>query len=208
MARELDIGKKDIASDLVKKARKPGLNNDIQNMLNSLRGDSFLNNDNNNNFSPPPSSPPTFNNFISPPQPPPPPPLTFNNFNLPPLPPLPTFNQPSPPTFNNVFSQLPKERSTFQPQHPLEAILTRTKPEPEKVIENIDTEIYKLLDPLKIEIGDSLLNILSTDAEDILKDDYVNDKVWEDKTMEQIKDEYNFDDIKDAFDDGQVPTPA
>ena len=87
----------------------------------------------------------------------------------------------------------------------MEATLTRTKPEPEKVIENIDTTIYEIPDPPKIEIGDPLLNILSTDAEDVLKDDYANDKVLEDKIIEQIKDEYNFDDIKYAFDNGKVP---
>ena len=82
----------------------------------------------------------------------------------------------------------------------MEATLTRTKPEPEKVIENINMAIYKIPDPPKIEIRDPLLNILSTDAEDILKYNYVNDKVLEDKTIEQIKAEFNFDDIKDAFD--------
>ena len=192
-------------------------------MLDALRGDNFFNNNNNSNFSapssppptlknftppPPPPSPPSFNTFIPPPpQPPPlpPPPPTFNNFYLPPPQPLPTFNLPSPLTFNNVFSQLPKKGSTFQSQHPLEATLTRTKPEPEKVIENIDTAIYEIPNPPKIEIRDLLSNILSTDAENILKDDYVNDKVLEDKTIEQIKNEHNFDDVKDAFDDGQVP---
>ena len=78
--------------------------------------------------------------------------------------------------------------------------MTRTKPEPEKVIENINMAIYEIPDPPKIEIRDPLLNILSTDAEDILKNNYVNDKVLEDKTIEQIKAEFNFDDIKDAFD--------
>ena len=169
----------------------------------SLRGDNFFNNDNNNNFSLPPSSPPTFNNFILSPRPPPQPLLTFNNFSLPPPPPLQTFNQPLPPTFN-VFPQLPKRGSIFQPKNPVEATLTRTKPEPEKVIENTDMAIYEIPDPPKIEIGDSLLNILSSDTEDILKDDYVNNKVLEDKTIEQIKNKYNFDDIEDAFDDGQV----
>ena len=89
----------------------------------------------------------------------------------------------------------------------MEAALTRTKPEPEKVIENIDMTIYEIPDPPKIEVGYPQLNILSTDVEDILKDNYVNGKVLEDKTIEQIKDEYNFDDLKDAFDDGQV-TPS
>ena len=89
----------------------------------------------------------------------------------------------------------------------MEATSTRTKPEPEKLIENIGTVIYEIPNPPKITIGDPLLNVLSTDAEGILKDDYVNDKVLEDKTIQQIKDEYNFDDIKDAFDDGQSPPP-
>ena len=39
----------------------------------------------------------------------------------------------------------------------------------------------------------------------ILEDDYINDKILEDKTLEQIKEEYNFDEIKDAFDDGKIP---
>ena len=43
--------------------------------------------------------------------------------------------------------------------HWKEMILTRTKPEPEKAIENIDTTIYEIPDPPKIEIGDPLLNI-------------------------------------------------
>ena len=78
--RELDISKKDIASDLVEKAPRPGLTDDIQKRLDALIKDNFFNkNNNNNNFSLPPSPP------------------TFNNFNLPTLPPL-----PPPPTFNNL----------------------------------------------------------------------------------------------------------
>ena len=50
------------------------------------------------------------------------------------------------------------------------------------------------------------MNVLSTGAEEILKDDYVSDKVLEDKTIEQIKDEYNFDEIKDAFDEREILT--
>ena len=47
--------------------------------------------------------------------------------------------------------------------------------------------------------------MLTTEAAGILEDDYVNDKVIQEKTIEQIKDEYNFDDIKDAFDEGRIP---
>ena len=48
-------------------------------------------------------------------------------------------------------------------------------------------------------------NILSIEAEKILVDDYVNDKNIEEKTLEQLKDEYKFDEIKDAIDEGVVP---
>ena len=47
--------------------------------------------------------------------------------------------------------------------------------------------------------------MLTTEAEGILEDDYVNDKVIQEKAIEQIKDEYNFHDIKYAFDEGKIP---
>ena len=45
----------------------------------------------------------------------------------------------------------------------------------------------------------SLLNALGTEAADILKDEFVSDKRLEEKTIKQIKEEYNVDKIKDAF---------
>ena len=48
-----------------------------------------------------------------------------------------------------------------------------------------------------------MLNFLSTDTEKILTNDYVNGKKLQDKTLEQIKEEYKFDEIKDAFDEGK-----
>ena len=45
--------------------------------------------------------------------------------------------------------------------------MRKTKPEKEQILENIDTDIYEIPDAPKIEIGDPLLNFLSTDAEDI-----------------------------------------
>ena len=104
MVEELDIGKKDIESNLVKKAPKTGLTNDIQKRLDALRGDNFFNN-NNNNF-----SPPTFNNFVPPPQAPPPP---FNSFNycLPHRYQHLTYHHHHHP--QHVFSQLPKKVQQF-----------------------------------------------------------------------------------------------
>ena len=92
---ELDIAKKDLASELIRKALRPGVDLDIQKRLEALQVDN--NKFNNNNAPLPPPSPPTFNNFVPPPQlPPPPPPLSFNSFQQsqyfqpPPPPPLPS----------------------------------------------------------------------------------------------------------------------
>lgn len=49
------------------------------------------------------------------------------------------------------------------------------------------------------------MNALGTKAEDNLKDDFVSKKALEEKTIKQIQEEYNFDEIKDAFDNAAVP---
>ena len=66
--------------------------------------------------------------------------------------------------------------------------------------------IHEIPEPPNIKLGDLLLNVLSTEAEDILKSNYVTDKEIEDKTNDQIEDEYNYDQIKDAFTKGQIPS--
>ena len=83
--------------------------------------------------------------------------------------------------------------------------MTATKVPKEKIIDKIDTAIYKLPNSPKIELGDTLLNALSTGAEDILVNDYLSDKTIQEKTTEQLKDECKFDEIEDAFDEGLVP---
>ena len=77
---------------------------------------------------------------------------------------------------------------------------TKTKPEKEQVLEDIDTAIYEISELPKLEIVEPLLNFLSADAENILTDDCVNDKELQDKTLEQIKEENKFDEIKNASD--------
>ena len=44
------------------------------------------------------------------------------------------------------------------------------------------------------------------DAEKNLTDDYVSNEKLKDKTLEKIKEEYKFDEIKDAFDEGKIPS--
>ena len=69
---ERDDGKKDVASDLIKKAaRPPGLDITFINRLNKLKNRSEPKDDN-NNLSPPPSPPPR------PPPTPPQPPSSFS----------------------------------------------------------------------------------------------------------------------------------
>lgn len=48
-------------------------------------------------------------------------------------------------------------------------------------MDEIDTAIYEMPDPPKIELDDSLFNNLGTRAEDILADEIVNDKDIEQK---------------------------
>ena len=68
----VDIGKKDVTSELVKKAPRPPIfDNYLKNRLNKLKDRPEPKDDDNNNLSPPPSPP----SFPSPPPPPPPPQL-------------------------------------------------------------------------------------------------------------------------------------
>ena len=76
----------------------------------------------------------------------------------------------------------------------------------EKVIGNIDNELSEIPEPPEIKLGDSLINVLSTNADEILQDDYINNNILIEKTIEVIKDEYNLDQIKDTLDEGKVPS--
>ena len=49
-----------------------------------------------------------------------------------------------------------------------------------------------------------MLNILSTEEENILAGNYVKDLKIEEKTIGGLKDEYKFNEIKDVFDEGAV----
>ena len=86
-----------------------------------------------------------------------------------------------------------------------EMTMTETKPEKKQILEDIDTPICEVPEPHKIEIGDPLLNFLSTDAEGILADDYVNPEELQERTIEETKEEDIFDEIKDAFHEGKIP---
>ena len=70
----------------------------------------------------------------------------------------------------------------------------------------MDDKIYQLPnDPQKRELGDGLANILEPEAEDILDEGFVNKKELEDEALENIKEEYDFEEIRDAFGEASVP---
>ena len=62
------------------------------------------------------------------------------------------------------------------------------KKKTEKVIENIDNALNEVHELPEIELADSLINFLSTNADEILQDGYINDNVLNQKTIEEIKD--------------------
>ena len=54
-----------------------------------------------------------------------------------------------------------------------------------------------------LEFADEILNVLDN-AENILQNDYVSDRVLNEKNIEEIKEEYNFDNIKNELAEGHV----
>ena len=88
-------------------------------------------------------------------------------------------------------------------------MLTREK-EQEKVVKDnvqkeLDDTIHELPDIPTIELGDGLLDALGVEANNVLENQFVTKKEEEDIALEKIKEECNFDAIKDAFDEGDVP---
>ena len=70
---------------------------------------------------------------------------------------------------------------------------------------DIDDTLYKLPENSELELGDGLIENLGVTAEDLLDTKNITKKEEEDAALEQIKEKYGFQDIKDAFDDGYVP---
>ena len=89
----------------------------------------------------------------------------------------------------------------------LKETLTREREEiKDEVQKELDDKIYEVTDdPPKLELGDALANIFGPEAEDTLDEKFVNKKELEDEALENIKEEYSFEEIKNAFDEASIP---
>ena len=177
LLKELDVGKKDVASELIKNAPvPPGTDFGIKNRLNKLKDRQEFENSNNNNNLSPPLSPPPPPSFFSQQPPPLPQPISVPS-QQPFLPPQP----PTLPLYQQNFSQQQQQQFPTQLTFSLtdlfgSQVLTKEKEEKtkDKVLGEIDNKIYEMPDLPKLELGDGLANILGAEAEDILKENFVN----------------------------------
>lgn len=68
----------------------------------------------------------------------------------------------------------------------------------------LDDTIYELLDPPYMDLRDGFLNALGVEANDVLDKYFITKQEETDAALRQIKQEYNFDDIRETFDEGIV----
>ena len=57
----------------------------------------------------------------------------------------------------------------------------------------------------ELEVGDGLIENLGNNAEDLFQVDNITKEEEENPALEKIKEEYGFEDIKEAFDEGNFP---
>ena len=64
----------------------------------------------------------------------------------------------------------------------------------------IDDTIYELPEQPDLELGNGLINTLGVEANDLLDSNFITSQEENDVVLEQIKQDYNFDETKDTFD--------
>ena len=74
----------------------------------------------------------------------------------------------------------------------------------DSVWKELDNTIYELPNPPKLELANGLLNSLGVQVNDIFEQKFIK-KQQEDAVPEQIKEDYNFHEIKDGLDEGAIP---
>ena len=58
--------------------------------------------------------------------------------------------------------------------------------------------------PLRLELSNGLLNVLN-DAENIINNDFIKTEDLDEKDIEEIKNKYDFEVIKNTLNDGHIP---
>ena len=188
------------------------------------------NNDDEDNFPPPvvPVSPPYIDPF-PPPDPCPAPgskpgfcPSSFNPFQQPLPPPSPStdafpsrgrYDSPPPPPPAPSINNFPSFTFGTQPSSSpglfgsQTVIITRQKEDvgPKNDISiQIDDSICELPDQPNLELGDGSINTLGVEANDLLDSNFITKQEKNDVILEQIKQDFNFDEIKDTLDQGTL----
>ena len=129
---------------------------------------------------------------------------SFQSSNFIPIPPAP----PAPPLAPDDYYLLgPTSQTPSNNLHSPQAQALSKKQEKKKNIQKeLDDKIYELpVDPPKLELGDGLVKALGAEADDVLDEKFVNKKKQEDEALENFKEEYGFEEIKDAFNEVSVP---
>ena len=138
---------------------------------------------------PPPLLPPSTDAFPSRGRydPPPPPAPSINNF------PSFTFGtQPSssPGLFGSQTATITRQKEDVGPKNDISI--------------QIDDSIYELPDQPDLELGDGLINTLGVEANGLLDSDFITKQEENDVILEQIKQDYNFVEIKDTLGQGTI----
>ena len=185
LIKELDVGKENIASTLIKKAPNP-LDIENESRLQALKDNKNFNS--NNGFPLPPHffPPAPSNNRL----PSPPPPPIFSSLHIgisrastaPPLSPIPTA-RPFPPAIPKAPMLSPPRVFSFRPISSDEnatnaarfgkAVAVKCEQEQTREIDNIFGDVPS---PPNLELSDEILIVLG-DAENVIKTDYVSDKM-------------------------------
>ena len=202
LLKEVQLGKKDTKSSLIKKA--PNTKDvEIKSRLEELKRFNDGNDNNDNHF-----PPLTFLPYQPPP--PPQPPSFYFLWSFPPPPPT-NFRVPSPPRFPPLPNNFTQSENNDQPTIgaakilcELEAIKGKQEIARENIKSEIDNLMTDILSPPILELSDGLLNVLN-DGENIINYDVIKTEDLDEKDIEDIKNEYNFDGTKNTLDEGHIP---
>lgn len=105
-------------------------------------------------------------------------PSSFNRSNV--------SSQPTSNLFGSKKATLPRRKENIAPKDDLSI--------------QIDDTIYELPEQPDLELGNGLIDTLGVEVNDLLDSNFIKPQEENSVVLEQIKQDYNFDQIKDTFD--------